>query len=73
MGLNWPLRGTKGSLFEGGTRVPALIRAPQLQGGTQYQGSVFVAVSTNVYSKYFTIIQERFLRHKYQGKTDRTS
>lgn len=39
MGLNWPLRGTKGSLFEGGTRVPALITSPLIpQHGTAYQG-----------------------------------
>ena len=27
---NWPLRGSKGSLMEGGTRTPALIYSPNL-------------------------------------------
>jgi arylsulfatase A-like enzyme len=40
---NHPLRSGKGSMYEGGIRVPLLIRAPGIQGGTTTDEPVYVA------------------------------
>jgi len=41
VGSNYPLRGTKGSLFEGSMRVHALVRSPRIpitMRGSEYNG-----------------------------------
>ena len=40
-GSNWPLRGSKHSLFEGGTRVPAFITGPGLASRVENRGEQF--------------------------------
>ena len=37
--LNEPLRGAKGCIFEGGTRVPAMVHSPlQTKKGMRHEG-----------------------------------
>ena len=44
-GSNWPLRGSKTTLWEGGTRSPSFVHAPSLltKSGTTYEEMVHVA------------------------------
>jgi arylsulfatase A-like enzyme len=43
-GSNGPFRGSKGSLFEGGTRVPAMLAWPGRIGGRQVRGECGMAM-----------------------------
>ncbi|XP_037499290.1 arylsulfatase I isoform X2 [Rhipicephalus sanguineus] len=43
-GSNWPLRGNKNTLYEGGTRVPAIVAGPVLQSTGYTSSSVMHAV-----------------------------
>ena len=38
---NYPLRGSKGTVYEGGTKVPAFIHDPRLKTGSNRYGGIF--------------------------------
>merc|ERR1712117_36827 len=42
---NWPLRGTKGTLFEGGTRAETIVHAPHLTEKTGYVSNNLVHIT----------------------------
>uniref|UniRef100_G3MQW0 Sulfatase N-terminal domain-containing protein n=1 Tax=Amblyomma maculatum TaxID=34609 RepID=G3MQW0_AMBMU len=43
-GNNWPLRGNKNTLFEGGTRVPAFVAGPLIRNGGRNSSSIIHVV-----------------------------
>lgn len=51
-GTNWPLRGSKGTLFEGGTRSPGMLHGPMLENTPRvHQGLLHV---TDCYNTLLT-------------------
>lgn len=63
--INYPYRGHKGMLFEGGIRIPFLVSWPDnIKGGNRYQKAI---TALDIYP---TILEAAGIKHPYPEKLD---